>query len=430
MTYLRASALRALPVGGAVFAVFVAALVIPQVLIGETAPMVTILLPFLAAAVCAVGVRAFLGPVDRTIKRITHHHAATPYSVLAETGGRIRSGELDTALPGLAKVLVDGTAARRAGIWIVSSDRLVGAAVYPVADTPLPDVANLAVLLARPDVDHVMPVVEGDVLRAVLTLDKFGAPVTAADRQLMRDVASGATLLLRGIALTAELRDRVRQAADLGAELNRSRSRLARARAVERRRLAAELAHAATGRLADVRAGLDDVRHDVLAQRSEEAVAGLAHVRVDLDEIIERFRSVARGVYPAVLRDHGPSAALEELIIDLPRRVDLAGSLSRRLAWEVESGIYYVAASALHCLAERPGPPIRVTFSHTDGRLSVEIVDPRPSMSTGDLQVALANDLERLAALGGSVHVGGDGAAILLAASLPERLEPLVEVAR
>ena len=429
MTYLRASALRALPVGGAVFAVFVAALVIPQVLIGEIAPTVTILLPFLAAAVCAVGVRAFLGPVDRTIKRITHHRAATPYSVLAEAGGRIRSGELDTALPGLAKVLVDGTAAHRAGIWIVSSDRLVSAAVYPVADTPLPDVANLAVLLARPDVDHVMPVVEGDVLRAVLTLDKFGAPVTAADRRLMRDVASGANLLLRGIALTAELRDRVRQAADLGAELNRSRSQLARARAVERRRLAAELAHAATGRLADVRAGLDDVRHDVLAQRSEEAVAGLAHVRVDLDEIIERFRSVARGVYPAVLRDHGPSAALEELIIDLPRRVDLVGSLSRRLAWEVESGIYYVAASALHCLAERPGPPIRVTFSHTDGRLSVEIVDPRPSMSTGDLQVALANDLERLAALGGSVHVGGDGAAILLAASLPERLEPLVEVA-
>jgi signal transduction histidine kinase len=428
MTYLRASALRALPVGGAVFAVFVAALVIAQVMIGEAAPAVTILLPFLAAAVCAIGVRAFLGPIDRIIERITHHRAATPYSVLAEAGGRIRSGELETALPGLAKVLVDGTAGRRAGIWIVSSDRLVAAAVYPVADTPLPDVANLAVLLARPDVDHVTPVVEGDVLRAALTLDKFGAPVTAADRQLMRDVASGANLLLRGIALTAELRDRVRQAADLGTELGRSRSRLARARAVERRRLAAELAHAATGRLADVRAELDDVRHDVLAQRSEEAVAGLARARVDLDEIIERFRSVARGVYPAVLRDHGPSAALEELIIDLPRRVDLVGTVSKRLAWEVESGIYYVAASALHCLAERPGPPIRVTFSHTDGRFSVEIVDPRPSMSTGDLQLALANDLERLAALGGSVHVGGDGAAILLAASLPEQLEPLVEV--
>ena len=428
MTYLRVSALRALPVGGAVFAVFVAALVVPQVLIGKIAPAITILLPFLTAAVCAMGVRAVLGPIDRAIERITRLHATTPYSVLAEAAGRIRSGELDTALPGLAKVLVDGTTARRAGIWVVSSDRLVAAAVYPAADTPLPDVANLAVLLDRPDVDHVMPVVEGEVLRAALTIDKSGAPITAADRQLLRDVASGARLLLRGIALTAELRERVRHAADLGAELNRSRSRLARARAMERRRLAAELAHAATGRLAEVRAGLDHVRDDVLAQRPDEAVAGLVQVRVGLDEVIERFRSVARGVYPAVLRDHGPSAALEELIIDLPRRVDLLGSLSRRLAWEVESGIYYVAASALHCLAERPGPPIRVTFDHSGGRLSVKIVDPRPNVSIGGLRAELANDLERLAALGGSVDFGRDGAAIVLAASLPERLEPLVEV--
>jgi signal transduction histidine kinase len=428
MTYLRMNALRALPVGGAVFVVFVAILVVPQVLISATASTVAFLLPFLAAAVCAVGVRAVLGPIDLAIERITRRHAATPYSVLAEAAGRIRSGELDTALPGLAKVLVDGTAARRAGIWVVSADTLVAAAVYPAADAPLPDAANLAVLLDRPDVDHVMPVVDGEVLRAALTLDKSGAPVTAADRQLLRDVASGARLLLRGIALNAELRERVRQAANLGAELNRSRSRLARARAVERRRLAAELAHAATGRLAEVRAGLEDVRDDILAQRSEEAVAGLVQVRVGLDEIIERFRSVARGVYPAVLRDHGPSAALEELIIDLPRRVDLRGSTSRRLQWEVESGVYYVAASALHCLAERPGPPIRVTFDHTDGRLSVEIVDPRPKVSADGLRAELANDLERLAALGGSVHFGRDGSAIVLAASLPERLEPLVEV--
>jgi hypothetical protein len=428
MTSLRVSALRALPVGGAVFAVFVAAVTIPLLLINVTAPTVSILLLFLSAAVCALEVRVVLGPVDRAIARITHLRAATPYSVLAEAAGRIRTGVLDTALPGLAKVLVDGTAARRAGIWVVSSDRLVGAAVYPASDTALPDVANLAVLLDRPDVDYVVPVVEGEVLHAVLTLDKSGASITPADRQLLRDVASGARLLLRGIALTAELRERVRQAGELGAELKSSRSRLARARAVERRRLAAELAHAATGRLAEVRAGLDGVRDEMLAHRTEEAVAGLVQVRVGLDEIIEGFRLVARGVYPAVLRDHGPSAALEELVIDLPRRVDVLGLLSRRLAWEVESGIYYLAASALHRLAECPGPPIRVTFGYADGRLSVEIVDPRPTVSTGDLQAELANDLERLTALGGSVDFGKDGVAMVLAASLPERLEPLIDV--
>ena len=37
-----------------------------------------------------------------------------------------------------------------------------------------------------------------------------------------------------------------------------------------------------------------------------------------LDELLDRFRVIARGVYPAVLRDQGPAAALDEVIADLP----------------------------------------------------------------------------------------------------------------
>lgn len=427
MTRLLLGVLRALPVGVVVFGVFGAAVTVPVLLLGAAIGPVAVLLPFVAAALCAVAVRAVLGPVDRVIERTTRLRATSPYSVLAEAAAQIRTGALDTALPGLAKVVADGTAARQAAIWVVSSEKLVAAAVHPAPETPLPHVANLAVLLGRPDVDHIVPVVEGDVMHAALTVDKSGASVTAADKQLMRDVANGARLLLRGVALTSELRERVRQAAELSAELSRSRRRLARARALERRRLAGELGHLTTGRLTAVRALLERARQDLLAERPEEAVAGLAQARVSLDEILERFRSIARGVYPTVLRDQGPIAALEELVVDLPRRIDLLGSLERRLPWEVESGIYYLTASAMHRLADRAGPPVRVTLSHADGRLVVEIVDPRPAVSTGDLHADLANDLERLAALGGAVDLGMDGPSIVLVASLPERLEPLVD---
>jgi signal transduction histidine kinase len=426
MTRLRVGVLRALPVGAGVFAVFLVVTTLPAVLVGPDVVAFTVLLSFLAAAVCAFGVRAVLGPVDRFVERITRLRTTTPYSVLAEAAARTRTGMLDTALPGLAEVLANGTAARQAVIWVVVSDRLVAAAFHPPPRTPFPEVANIAVLVDRPDVDHVVPIVEGEALRAALTIAKPGASITVADQRLMRDVAGEARLLLQGVALATELRERVRQAAELGVELQHSRWRLTRARDLERRRLAAELGHVTSGRLADVRGLLDGVRTDLLAERTEAAVAELGTIEARLDELLERFRSIARGVYPSVLRDQGLAAALEELVVDLPREVDLRGAPDRRYPWEIESGIYYFVASAVHWLAETPGPPIEVTLSEADRRLSVEIVDAHAELAEAELQAALANDLERLAALGGAVDLGRTESSVVLRAYLPEQLEPIV----
>ena len=187
MTRLRVGVLRALPVGVGVFVVFVVLNTLPAVLFGRDVVVFTVLLPFLAAAVCALGVRSVLGPVDRFVERITRLRTTTPYSVLAEAAARTRTGMLDTALPGLAEVLANGTAAR-AVIWVVVSDRLVAAAFHPPPRTPFPEVANIAVLLDRPDVDHVVPIVEGDVLRAALDdrqarrVDHRGRPAPDAGR--------------------------------------------------------------------------------------------------------------------------------------------------------------------------------------------------------------------------------------------------------
>jgi hypothetical protein len=150
-----------------------------------------------------------------------------------------------------------------------------------------------------------------------------------------------------------------------------------------------------------------------------------------LDELLDRFRLIARGVYPQVLRDQGPVGALEEVAAELDRPVRLAGAPAARLAWEVESGVYYVAASALQWLAATKGPELEVELTHVDGRLAVRIVDPRPELALGELRAALAGDLERLAALGGEAGMSIDeGGRLVLTASLPERLEPAVEVAR
>jgi signal transduction histidine kinase len=417
-----------------------------------------VLLPFVAAAASVAALPFVLAVVDKLVHRLARDSTTTPYSALAEAAARIRGGSLEQALPGLARVLAEGTDAQRAELWLAVEDKLVSAASYPPLDTVAPrTVANLAVLLSQPDTDHVVPVLDGPVLRAVLAIGKPERPVTPSDQRLMQDVANGAGMLLRGVQLNAELEERVRRADELAAELKASRLRLTQARDVERRRLITELGNVTTDRLATLRedlasagkalaepepgdgaaagpaAGASDKRDEdgeepelTGAAAAQQAVV---RARVRLDELLDRFRVIARGVYPAVLRDQGPYGALDELATDLPRPVRLTGNLPGRLAWEVESGIYYLAASAMQQLAGQAGErALRVHLTHADARLAVEIDDPTPSTSIAELRNGLAHDAERLAALGGDLEVSEDDAGgARLRAWLPEQLEPYVD---
>jgi hypothetical protein len=389
-----------------------------------------------AAAVSVAGLAIALPRIDRLAQGVTHHPMTTPYSALAKTAARIRVGSVEQALPGLAEVLADGTRAQCAVIWLAVEEKLVSAASYPVVEgAKARTTASLAALLALPDVDHVVPVLDGSMLRAALTISKPGLAVTPADQRLMQDVANGAGLLLRGAQLNAELEKRVRRADELATDLQASRQRLTGARDVERRRLIAELTHVTTDRLVALRTELADAQEllsdDVAsAERAQHAVA---RARTGLDELLDRFRVIARGVYPTVLRAHGPYGApygaLDELATDLSRPVLLSGSLSQRLAWEVESGIYYLAASAMHQLADRPAEqPLHVHLEHTRGQLAVRIADPTPATATDEVLMALTVDMDRLAALGGDVEITEGGAGgITLRAWLPDQLEPLVD---
>lgn len=419
--------LRLLLVAAWTGAVFVVVVVVLDPVMWERQ---RVLLPFIAAAIAAVGFVAARKPIDRIIRRLTHHRLTTPYSVLAQTTARVGAGSIEEALPGLAEVLAEGTGAQRAVVWLVVEDRLVEAAAYPAGDGTPAVAENLAVLLTRPDTDHVVPVMDGAVLRAALAIDKPDSPITRGDRRLMHDVADGAGLLLRSVQRGADLQERVRRADELALELRESRQRLTRAREVERRRLIGELSYATTGRLATVREALgaasDDL--DAVSGRPGQALDRLGRARVALDELLERFRVIARGVYPAVLRDQGPVAALDEVLADLPRTVRLTADAAERLAWEVESGVYYVASAAVTHLAGRPArTELHVAIEHRDGRLAVRIDDPELGPGSADaLRSELAGDIERLAALGGAVEVTEYAAGVAVVAWLPDRLEPLV----
>lgn len=421
----RTRAVRGLLVVAGVAAVLV--VVVRGVGRATGAAVSTAVLAFAAGAVVAVGLQLLL---PRVLPDPAARDGAARYAALAEAARRGQSGSLDQALPGLARVVAEGTGAVRAVVWLAVGHRLVAAAAHPPEPGTGPEsVPDLAALLARPDTDSAVPVLDGTVLRAVLGIRKPSA-VTAANRQLMQDVASGAALVLRVAALNAELAERVQRAAALAGELHASRHRLASARDSERRRLVAELRYATGERLEALRA---EVGAATAALDDEEAGLAAAHAalgraRERLEELLDRFRAVARGVYPAVLRDQGPAAALDEVVADLPRPVRTSGGPAERLPWELESGIYYVAATAVRALADRPaGTAVLVRLEHSAGRIGLQVEDPVPLVPAERLTELLADDADRLAALGGGMDLEVPAAGgLVLRAWLPDRVEPVV----
>src|SRR4051794_23246271 len=221
-----AAVLRWLLVTGGVAAVLVGVVCGGRALI-ETRQLL-LMLPFLAVGFATVALFLAWPLLERTVARVAGRSLASPYSALAEAARRIQAGSLEQVLPGLAQVLAEGTGAVRAGVWLAVGDRLVEAA-HHAPDTggaapPGRTVPGLADLLVDPDIDHVVPVLDAGVLRAALTITKPGS-ITVADRDLLHDVANGAALPLRVVALNAELSERVRRAAELAEELRASRRR-------------------------------------------------------------------------------------------------------------------------------------------------------------------------------------------------------------
>jgi hypothetical protein len=421
-----------LVVGIGLVALVFAAVVGGVELVVESAE-VAVLLPFVAAAVSMVGLAIVLPRFDRLVTGIAHQPSTTSYSTTAKPAADVQAGSLEQALTDLARVLAEGTRAQCAVVWLAVAQELVSAACHPGTKGARPrTIANLATLLSQPDVDHIVPVLDGSVLRAALTIAKPGRAVTPGDQRFMQDVAYGAGLLLRGAQLNSELQERVRRADDLAVQLQASRQRLTRARDVERQRQIGELTQLTTARLAALRAEVATAQQHLCGEPAdtEHAKQSLTRARTGLDELLDRFRVIVRGVYPAVLRGQGPYGALDELATDLPRPVRLSGTLSRRLPWELESGIYWLAASAMQQLAGQPAEqPLRVHLEHTEGRLAVRIDDPALAVTAEEVFTALTDDVDRLAALGGDMEITEDGAGgITLRAWLPDQLEPSVEV--
>lgn len=350
-------------------------------------------------------------------------------------------------------------------------DRLVAALVRNLADAVsgrvaycVPRAGELAAVATWPD-PLVMPSgddvasepVAGNGVLLVAGLRRRGD----RDHAVVRETAGWLGVAARLAELTADHERAEARTRTLRAEVSATRERLARVRDLERRRLVAMITTTSRRGFDTLRARLrrvDDAGGDGTVT---EALAG---VRVALDELLENIRTVVRGVYPAMLPDHGPRMALEELAAVLPRPVRFGGSLGGRVSWQVESGLYHAVAAALNVLTGQPPAlppaesltdtdsaadsaadpmiepaepadpsepeelepvpvPIMVEFQRDD-ELRVRITTPTEWHTAHSLRVALAQDAERLAVLGGSLDCAVTAHRVVVDVRLAMRPEP------
>jgi len=168
--------------------------------------------------------------------------------------------------------------------------------------------------------------------------------------------------------LRAELRAR-------GEELRACRGRLMEAIYAERRRFERDLHDGAQQRLVSVAMSLalleaklpsDPNAAKPIAREAQSAMA----------EALEELRELSQGIHPAVLRERGLGAALDDLAdrVALPAHVDV--SIDERPCPAVEAAAYFVVSEALtNAVKHSHAHDVTIAVWRENGLLSVEVSD-------------------------------------------------------
>jgi hypothetical protein len=386
-----------------------------------------------AVAVTAAGFTTVRRRVSATARRLLLP-APSRYEVLAGLAGRLRAaGPIEEALPGLARLLGEGTQAREAAVWLRSGPGFVRAAGWARFGAPggSPSLRNPDELGQRGDIDAFAAVRDdGELLGALSVALAPGRSPGPPDVQLVTDLANAAGSLLRSTLLTAELAERVRTVSRQAKELHSSRRRLVLARDIARRRLAQEMSVSVQATLTDIRQAMTGVQAEVqeaagdaerLRQAASQARAVIGAARDQAAALVARFRSVVHGIYPPALSEYGLVTAIESVADGLPRPTRIAARGLGRYPVPLESALYFCAAVALRFLAAREqAVPLRLTLAESGSSLVLTFIDESRSGELGDDERGLLEEMgDHAGAHGGAASATEIGGSLWLQAAVP-----------
>lgn len=218
--------------------------------------------------------------------------------------------------------------------------------------------------------------------------------------------------------------------AEQATELRRSRARVVAATDRERQRIERDLHDGAQSRLVAVNLKLAAARAMLAGEADDGVVDGaLDDVRREVHLAHDELRSLAHGLYPTVLTQHGLVAAIGALADRSPAPIVVDLATIGRLSADVEAAVYFCVLEAVQNAAKHAAAgTVWIRLHRSESVASFAVVDDGvgfdPSVAGGH---GLSNMRDRLGAIGGSLRVQtgrGSGTAVL--GEIPVEPGPLV----
>lgn len=191
------------------------------------------------------------------------------------------------------------------------------------------------------------------------------------------------------------------------AEVDASRTRIAAAADATRRQIERDLHDGTQQRLIALRIRLELIEAEVAA-RPERAQTMLQEIVPQVEAVISEVRNLSRGIYPPLLTDAGPAAALRGIATSLPVETRVSGELERCDS-EVEAAIYFCCLEAVQNAIKHGRRLSLITIDIADGaEISFEVNDDGGGFDPrgGDMAGSGITDMrDRIATVGGSLTV-------------------------
>lgn len=229
---------------------------------------------------------------------------------------------------------------------------------------------------------------DGEPLAALLV-----DPALQRHPRLVRSAITASGLSLENGRLRADLETQL-------AEVRASRTRIAEAGMVERRRIERDLHDGAQQSLLAAAATLGVAR--IHSADDEQALDAIDQARSDVQTALGELRDLARGIHPAVLTQYGLAAALEAMCERLPLLVTLTIPPDRRWPLSIESAVYFLTCEALtNTVKHAAATATTVNIGHQDTTLTIEVCDNGCGNAAIAQDGGLSGIADRVLALGG-----------------------------
>ena len=362
-----------------------------------------LLLPIVAAAVVAVVFEPVRSRMQRWADRLVYGERATPHEVLSQLTSRLAESTVGGGTDDLARLLAQGTGAERAIVWLETDEALRPDGVFvrgttePIEPIPVDGLVDNELNASR-SVAH-----RGEVFGAVTITKSSDDPITPDDLELLSDVAAGAGLLLRNIALNRELELRAE-------EVRASRRRLIAAQDSERHRLERDLHDGAQQQVVALKVKLGIAKTIAEREGADDIASRISNLIEETQQAVDALRAVAHGIYPPLLESDGLDAALRT--IERTSRIPLTVDTDDidRYPRPIEETVYFSVLETVERarMSQATQMTVRLTgFDdelamlvdvHDASNLDVTVLVDRVDAAGGTLSIDTTNDVTALTA--------------------------------